>query len=47
MATPEFVYQDPFPLGEDTTQYRLISKEGVSVAEFEGKEILKVTPQAL
>lgn len=47
MATPEFVYQDPFPLGEDTTQYRLISKEGVSVAEFEGKEILKVAPQAL
>ena len=47
MATPEFVYQDPFPLGEDTTQYRLISKDGVSVAEFEGKEILKVTPQAL
>jgi fumarate hydratase class I len=47
MATPEFVYQDPFPLGEDTTQYRLVSKEGVSVAEFDGKEILKVTPKAL
>ena len=24
MSTPEFVYQDPFPLGEDTTAYRLL-----------------------
>lgn len=47
MATPEFVYQDPFPVGEDTTKYRLISKEGISVTEFEGKEILKVSPEAL
>ncbi|MCB9495920.1 MAG: fumarate hydratase [Fibrobacteria bacterium] len=47
MATPEFVYQDPFPLGEETTQYRCISTEGVSVAEFEGQKILKVTPEAL
>ena len=47
MATPEFKYQDPFPLGPDTTKYRLLTKEGVSVATFEGKEILKVTPDAL
>ena len=47
MATPEFVYQDPFPLGEDTTQYRCISTEGVSVAEFEGRKILKVAPEAI
>jgi fumarate hydratase, class I len=47
MATPEFFYQDPFPLGEDTTKYRLVSTEGVSVVEFEGKKILKVTPEAL
>jgi fumarate hydratase class I len=47
MATPEFVYQDPFPLGEDTTQYRCISTEGVSVTEFEGQKILKVTPEAI
>jgi fumarate hydratase class I len=47
MATPEFKYQDPFPLGPDTTKYRLLTKEGVSVAQFEGKEILKVTPDAL
>jgi fumarate hydratase class I len=36
MATPEFVYQDPFPLGADDTEYRLLSKEGVSVTHFEG-----------
>ncbi|ATC64985.1 fumarate hydratase [Nibricoccus aquaticus] len=47
MATPAFFYQDPFPLGEDTTEYRLLSKEGVSTATFEGNEILKVSPEAL
>ncbi len=47
MATPEFFYQDPFPLGEDTTQYRLISTEGVSVVEFEGQKVLKVTKEAI
>jgi fumarate hydratase class I len=47
MPTPQFAYQDPFPMGKDDTQYRLLSKEGVSTAEFEGKKILKVTPGAL
>ena len=47
MATPAFVYQDTFPLGADETEYRLLSKEGVSTASFEGREILKVSPEAL
>ncbi|OIR07409.1 fumarate hydratase class I, anaerobic [mine drainage metagenome] len=47
MPTPPFSYQDPFPLGTDETEYRLLSKEGVSTATFEGKEILKVDPEAL
>ncbi|MFM8617501.1 MAG: fumarate hydratase [Opitutaceae bacterium] len=47
MATPSFVYQDPFPLGPDTTGYRLLSREGVSTSTFEGREILKVAPEAL
>ena len=47
MVTPEFVYQDPFPLGADDTEYRLLSKEGVSVSHFEGKEVLKVEPEVL
>ena len=47
MATPPFTYQDPFPLGADETEYRLLSKEGVSTTTFEGKEILKIEPEAL
>jgi fumarate hydratase class I len=47
MPTPAFQYQDPFPLSKDQTRYRLLTKEGVSVATFEGKEILKVEPSAL
>jgi len=47
MATPAFQYQDPFPLAKDETRYRLLTKEGVSVATFDGKEILKVEPSAL
>ena len=47
MPVPPFVYQDPFPLGADDTDYRLLSKEGVSTASFEGREILKVEPEAL
>ncbi len=47
MATPAFQYQDPFPLGKDQTKYRLLAKDGVSVATFDGKEILKVDPSAL
>ena len=47
MAAPEFKYQGPFPLGKDTTEYYLLTKEGVSVSEFEGKTILKVSPEAL
>ncbi len=47
MPTPPFSYQDPYPLGDDDTEYRLLSKEGLSTATFEGKEILKVAPEAL
>ena len=47
MATPQFVYQDPLPLGKDTTHYRLLTREHVSVGEFDGKEILRIDPEAL
>ncbi len=43
----DFSYQEMFPLGEDTTQYRLLTKEYVSTKAFEGKEILKIQPEAL
>ena len=46
-AIPEFKYAHMFQHGEDTTEYYLLTKEGVSVGEFEGKPMLKVTPEAL
>ncbi|WP_242372682.1 fumarate hydratase [Anaeromyxobacter sp. SG26] len=47
MATPAFQYQDPFPLSKDETKYRLLTRDGVSVASFDGKEVLKVEPSTL
>ena len=44
MATAEFQFHEPFPLAKDDTVYRLLTKEGVSVATFEGQEVLKVEP---
>lgn len=44
---PEFRYAPMFQRGEDKTEYYLVSREGVSVSEFEGKPILKVTAEAL
>lgn len=46
-TTPEFRYAPMFQLGKDDTEYYLLTKEGVSMSEFEGKPILKVTQEAL
>ena len=43
----EFKYQEPFPLGKEKTEYYLLSKDFVSVSEFEGQKILKVEPEGL
>lgn len=43
----EFEYNEMFPLGKDTTQYHLLTKDYVSVANFEGNEILKVNPEGI
>lgn len=43
----EFKYQQMFPLGEDKTEYRLVTKEYVSTTEFEGQQILKVEQEGL
>jgi fumarate hydratase class I len=45
--TPPFHYQPPFPLGKEQTDYYLLTTEGISTVPFEGKQILKVVPQAL
>jgi fumarate hydratase class I len=42
-----FTYQDMLPLGEDTTPYRLLTKDHVSTFEAGGKTFLKVEPEAL
>ena len=47
MSNKPFHYQNPFPLGQDQTEYYLLTRDHVSVSEFEGQEILKVEPQAL
>ena len=47
MPTPPFIYQDPLPLGPDDTEYRLLSKDGISPGLFEGREILKIAPSVL
>ncbi len=43
----DFKYAPMFQMGEDKTRYRLVSTEGVSVGEFEGHKILKVSKEAL
>ncbi len=47
MATPPFKYQEMFPMGKDTTEYYLLSKDYVSTVEFDGQEVLKVAPEGL
>ena len=37
---PEFAYSDLLPLGEDTTPYRLVTAEGVSTFEADGRTFL-------
>jgi len=44
---PEFTYQDLLPIGEDKTEYRLLSSEGISTFTAEGREFLKVSPDAI
>ena len=47
MANVPFKYAPMFQVGEDKTEYRLLTKDGVTVTEFEGKEIIKVSKEAL
>ena len=43
----DFQYQDLLPLGDDTTQYRLITTDGVSTVSAGGRTFLQVEPAAL
>ena len=42
----EFTYQEMFPLGDDDTKYRLLTKDYVSVKSFQGTEIITIAPEA-
>jgi fumarate hydratase, class I len=44
---PEFIYQNPYPVGKDTTKYRLLTKDYVSIEKLNGRTILKVDPKGL
>ena len=44
---PTFSYSDMLPIGPDTTKYRLLTKEGVSVEKLGDKQFLHITPEAL
>jgi fumarate hydratase class I len=46
-STPEFLYSDLLPTGADDTPYRLITTEGVSTVEVDGRTFLKVDPEAI
>ena len=45
--TTEFKYAPMFQTGKDDTEYYLLTKDYVSVGEFEGKPMLKVAPEGL
>jgi fumarate hydratase class I len=44
---PEFSYTDLLPLGPDETGYRLLTSDGVSTFEANGRTFLQVEPEAL
>jgi fumarate hydratase class I len=43
----EFVYQNLFPVHGDATKYRLLTKDYVTVEEYNGRKMLKVAPEGL
>ncbi len=43
----DFNYTPLLPLGDDTTEYRLVSTEGVSTVTVDGRDFLQVTPAAI
>lgn len=44
---PEFRYSDLLPTGADDTPYRLLTTEGVSTFEADGRTFLQVDPEAI
>ena len=47
VPTEAFRYSPVLELGNDDTQYRLLTKEHVQVRQFDGQEVLRIDAQAL
>jgi len=47
IAMTEFTYQEMLPFGEDTTEYRMVTKDYVSIKTFDGKDIVTIEPEGL
>ncbi|MCB9673167.1 MAG: fumarate hydratase, partial [Alphaproteobacteria bacterium] len=43
----DFRYEKMLPVGPDTTEYRLLTSDGVSTFEAHGQTFLEVKPEAL
>ena len=44
---PEFSYTDLLPLGEDTTDYRQLTADGITTKRALGKDFVEVEPGVL
>jgi len=47
MSDKAFYYQSPVPLGPDTTEYECLTTDHVSMAQFEGRTMLRIAPEGL
>ncbi len=47
MATKPFIYQEPFEMGKEKTEYYLLTKDYVKVEKLGNKEILKVEQEGI
>ena len=43
----EFVYEEMFQMGEDNTEYRLLTKDYVSTCDFEGEAVTRIEAKGL
>jgi fumarate hydratase, class I len=43
----KFAFEEMFQIGEDPTEYRLLTTDHISLGVFEGQEIVKIAPEGL
>ena len=43
----DFFYEKPYQFSKDTTRYRLLTGKYVEIAEYDGRRIMKINPEAL